>query len=165
VTFYETTFVTCAYALMLALVAWLTRAGGRRMLGAIAGGIVSAFLGLSAIAIAESMGWWQVPAMRTVPGRASIFLGFAVSLAPIYPITWRIARRFGVRGLMVCLAVAMSVGPLRDYYLSRLFPHWISFSPGIAPALAVAATYGSWVAVGHAVMRLVAGPATRDRLK
>jgi Family of unknown function (DUF5990) len=42
---------------------------------------------------------------------------------------------------------------------------WIVFAPGIAPVLGVAAAYVSWVALGHALMRLVAGPARGDKLR
>ena len=38
------------------------------------------------------------------------------------------------------------------------------FSSGIAPVLADAATYALLVVVGHAVMRMVAGPAEGDAL-
>jgi len=39
------------------------------------------------------------------------------------------------------------------------------FAPGVAPILADAAAYVGMVAIGHAVMRLVAGPAREDRLR
>jgi hypothetical protein len=45
------------------------------------------------------------------------------------------------------------------------YPEWMVFAPGFAPVLADAATYVGIVAVGHAVMRLVAGPARDDRLR
>jgi len=38
------------------------------------------------------------------------------------------------------------------------------FSPGVAPILADGATYAGMMLLGHAVMRLVAGPAGKDRL-
>ena len=75
-----------------------------------------------------------------------------------------VARRFGLRGLVVCLLVAAVIGPPRDYLIASIYPEWITFAPGIAPVLAVSATYVSIVAVGHGVMRLIAGLATQDRL-
>lgn len=36
--------------------------------------------------------------------------------------------------------------------------------PGVAPVLAISATYVVLVLVGHGLMRLVAGPAREDRL-
>ena len=42
------------------------------------------------------------------------------------------------------------------------FPEWMVFAPGIMPILADSATYVGAVVLGHAVMRLVAGPARND---
>jgi hypothetical protein len=38
------------------------------------------------------------------------------------------------------------------------------FAPGLAPIVADAATYVGIVILGHAAMRLIAGPAKADRL-
>ena len=67
-----------------------------------------------------------------------LWLGFAVSCAPVYLITWRVARRFGRRALAVCALAAAVIGPPRDYRLAAMYPDWIAYSPGIAPVLAVA---------------------------
>jgi hypothetical protein len=83
----------------------------------------------------------------------------AISLTLAYLVTWRVARRFGMRGLTTCLGVVAIVGPPRDYAFARQFPAWITFAPGLAPILAVAVTYVLWIAIGHGVMRLFAGPA------
>lgn len=74
------------------------------------------------------------------------------------------ARRFGWRGLAVFLSAVAILGPPRDYLVAAKFPEWIVFAPGLAPVLAVSATYVTMVALGHGVMRLVAGPAGGDRL-
>ena len=92
------------------------------------------------------------------------YLGLAISLSPIYLITWRVARRFGWRGLAACLIVVGVVGPPRDYLYVAVFPQWGAFAPGLAPVLADAATYIGLVALGHAVMRFVSGPARGSRL-
>ena len=81
----------------------------------------------------------------------------------IYLITWRVARRFGWRGLAVFIGAVVVIGPPRDYLIAAMFPEWMVFAPGVAPVLADAATYVCMVALGYAAMRLVAGPA-RDRL-
>ena len=39
------------------------------------------------------------------------------------------------------------------------------FAPGVAPIIADAATYVGIVAIGHVMMRLVAGPSREDRLR
>jgi hypothetical protein len=41
----------------------------------------------------------------------------------------------------------------------------LSGAPGVAPILADAAAYVGIVAIGHAVMNLIAGPSREDRLR
>jgi hypothetical protein len=53
---------------------------------------------------------------------------------------------------------------VRDYQIAAHFPKWIVSGPGAAPVLAVSVTYVGVVALGHAVMRLVAGLAIADPL-
>ena len=104
--------------------------------------------------------WWSVPVIQAASDRAVILAaGLAISMTPVYLVTWRVARRFGMRGLTVCVGLAAIVGPPRDYAFAAQFPNWMVFSPGMAPVLAVAVTYVLWIALGHGVMRLVAGPA------
>ena len=113
-------------------------------------------------ALGRAVGWWQVPPSST-PDFLK-YLGFAVSCTPIYLVTWRVARRFGWRGLAVFVIAAAIIGPPRDYLFAARYPEWIVFAPGVAPVLAVAATYVSIVVLGHGLMRLVSGPAREDRL-
>ena len=150
---------TCAYSIALAAVIYVTRATSRRVVGSLAGGAVAACLGMGAIVLGQALGVWRVP-LPSTPGVLVLFyLGFAISLSPIYLITWRVARRFGWRGLAVCLIVVGVIGPPRDYLYAAIYPEWMVFGQGISPILADAATYIGIVALGHAVMWLVAGPA------
>ena len=157
-------FLMCfLYLIALVLVVYFTRATSRRIAGALAGGVVFSVVGLGADALGEALGWWRMaiwePHMLPL-----VCLGFAVSVAPIYLVTWRVARRFGSRGLVVAVVLLAVIGPLRDYmYMSR-FPEWGSYAPGVVPVLAIAAIYALLVPVGQTVMRLVAGPAGADRL-
>jgi hypothetical protein len=136
----------------------------RRIFGALLGGAFTGLLFLAALHIGLRQDWWQV----TIPSSAKLQVLFyavaSISLASIYPVTWRVARRFGWRGFGVCLVLAAAIGPPRDYFVATLYPQWITFSSGSGPMVAVATIYVGLVALGHAVMRLVAGPATRDRV-
>jgi hypothetical protein len=105
-----------------------------------------------------------VPIARTPIFLALFYLGLAISVSPIYLVTWRLARRFGWRGLAVFTCIVAIIGPPRDYLIAATFPEWMVFAPGVAPILADAATYVGIVVLGHAVMRLIAGPAREDRL-
>jgi Kef-type K+ transport system membrane component KefB len=156
--------IACVYLLVLVCLAYLTRATVRRIAGAVIGGAVAGLLGLAAVTLGDEMEWWRV-AIRTQYLFLLAYIGLAVSLAPFYLVSWRIARRYGLRGLAVGVAVISIVGPVRDYAVAATFPDWIVFSPGFAPIVAVSMTYVCWTVVGHAAMRLVAGPAKEDLLR
>jgi hypothetical protein len=151
------------YLVLLVVVAVLTRATARRIAGALAGGAAAGVVGLAIIALGERVGWWHM-AIAWEPYFLTLMLIDFTLCAFIFLITWRIARRFGGRGLAVVLVVLAVIGPPRDQWYMRRFPEWGSYGPGIAPVLAISATYVILVLVGHGVMRLVAGPAREDRL-
>jgi uncharacterized membrane protein len=151
------------YLVVLVVVAILTRATLRRIAGAMAGGAATGVVALGIIPLGERAGWWH-RAITWEPYFLTLMLILFAMCAFAFLLTWRIARRFGGRGLAVVLIVAAIIGPPRDYLYLRLFPEWGSDGPGIAPVLALSATYVVLVLVGHGVMRLVAGPADEDRL-
>ena len=158
-------FVTCAYLVELFAVVYFTRATSRRVVGAFAGGAAVGCFGLGAIVLGNKLGLWRVPIFWTPYFVALFYLGFAISVTPIYLVTWRLARRFGWRGLAVFIGIVAIIGPPRDYLIAATFPKWMVFAPGVAPILADAAIYVGIVALGHAVMRLLAGPACEDQLR
>ena len=82
----------------------------------------------------------------------------------VFLITWRIARRFGWRGLSLAAIFVAVNGPPRDYWYMARFPEWGTYNWGIVTVLAVSAAYVLMGILGHGVMRLVAGPAREDRL-
>ncbi len=157
--------VTCAYMVALVAVIYFTRATSRRVVGALTGGAAVGFMGIGAIVLGNTLGLWRVPIVWTPYFLVLFYLGLSISVTPIYLVTWRVDRRFGWRGLAVCLVVGAIIGPPRDYLYAAKYPAWMVFAPGVAPILADAATYIGIVAIGHAVMRLVAGPSRKDRLR
>ncbi len=153
----------CLYLATLVAVAFFTRARGRRIAGAIAGGAVFGVAALGIIALGEKAGWWHMEITWRPYFVTLLVVSFALC-AFVYLITWRVARRFGGRGLAVVVIVAAVIGPPRDYWYMARFPEWGAYEPGITPVLAIAATYALMVVLGHGVMRLVSGPARADRL-
>jgi hypothetical protein len=151
------------YLFVTALVAVLTRATPRRIAGALAGCAAAGVATLGVVALGERLGWWH-RAIAWEPYFLALLLLDVTLCAFIFLITWRIARRFGWRGLAVILAIMAVIGPPRDYWYLRQFPEWGSNAPGIAPVLAISATYVVLGLVGHGVMRLIAGPSGGDRL-
>ncbi len=68
-----------------------------------------------------------------------------------------------VTAVVICIVAI--IGPPRDYLHALKFPSWMVFAPGVAAIVGDAVAYIGIVAIGHAVMRLVAGPAREDRLR
>jgi len=151
------------YLVIFVAVALLTRATIRRIAGALAGGAVAGVLALGSVAVGEDARWWHMAIDWEPYYLTLLWLDFALG-AFIYLITWRIARRFGWRGLVVIGILFAVLGPVRDYQYINRFPQWGAYAPGFAPILAISATYIMLLAVGHWVMWLVAGPAGQDRL-
>jgi uncharacterized membrane protein len=151
------------YLAILVVVAVLTRATARRIAGALAGGAAVGVVALGIIALGEEVAWWHMAITWEPYFLMVLWIDFALC-AFIFLITWRIARRFGWRGLAVVVVVFAVLGPVRDYRYMERFPEWGAYAPGVAPVLAISATYILLVVLGHGMMRLVAGPAREDRL-
>jgi hypothetical protein len=156
--------VTCLYAVFLAVVVYFTRPRFRRFASAAAGGVAAALSSVAAIQLGEQLQLWRGPVLSSDWMWLPLTAGVAVSMAPINLITWRVARRYGARGLAVVHGVAGVVGPVRDYRVTQTYPEWMELRPGITPLIAIGVVYVALIAIGHGVMRLVAGPARSDRL-
>src|SRR5882762_10697790 len=156
-TSWQLIFVTCAYMVELVVVIYFTRATSRRIVGAFAGGAAVGCFGMAAIVLGNVLGLWRVPIFRAPTFLALFYLGLAISVTPIYLVTWRLARRFGWRGLAVFTCIVAIIGPPRDYLYAAKYPAWMVFAPGVGPIIADGLAYVGIVLIGHAVMRLVAG--------
>jgi hypothetical protein len=160
----ELLLVLAFYSTLFVVVVYLTRAGARRILGAVAGGAVFGLVAVLAVVLGNTRGWWRVPVPDSAVFLFLFWLGLVVSCTPDYLILWRIVRRFGRRGLLLAFVVTVIIGPPRDYWIAAMFPKWMTFGPGIVPVLADAAVYALLVIVGYAVMYSVAGPERADAL-
>jgi hypothetical protein len=118
---------------------------------------------LGVVALGERVGWWHT-AISWEPDSLAPLLIIVTLCAYIFLFTWRIARRFGWRGLAFVAIAAAVVGPPRYYWYMQRFPEWGTYAPGIAPALAISATCVLLGILGHGVMWLVAGPSRADPL-
>lgn len=145
------------------VVAILTRATLRRIAGASAGAAICGPVVLGIIAFCEKAGWWHMPMPMEPHYLMLMWINLAVCGYP-FLITWRIARRFGCRGLAAAVGVIAVLGPMRDSWYMAVFPEWGFYSPGFAPMLAISGAYVLLGIVGHGLMRFIAGPAEADRL-
>ena len=153
----------CFYLALTVGVAVLARATLRRIAGALAGAAVCGPAVLGIIALAGRAGWWHFAFTWTLFSIALLWASIALC-GFVFLLTWRVARRFGGRGLVVLIVASAVLGPVRDHLYMAKFPEWGSYAPGIAPMLAISATYVLLGILGHGTMRLVAGPAAADRL-
>ena len=155
--------IMCAYLFVLMVVIYFTKPTLSRIGGALAGGAAGSCLALIVFVLGDVCGFWR----GSLPSRTGLLMLFyvtAISFAPIYLCTWRFARRFGRHGLIMFVGGVALIGPPRDYLFAAKYPEWLVFAPGVAPILTDAAAYVGIVVLGHAVMRLVAGPQREDRL-
>jgi len=92
-------WITGVYLVVFVVVVYFTRATARRGLGALVGGSVAGGLFIGGSILGSTLGWWKIM-FPFAPGPWVLFyVGTAISMSPIYLITWRVARRFGWRGL------------------------------------------------------------------
>lgn len=157
-------WMTVGYSIAFIAAVYFTRATTRRVLASLIAAAVAGAAFVGASLLGRTVGWWHFPLPSSAVVLALFFLGAAISLAPMYLITWRVARRFGRPGLTLCLIAVALIGPPRDYLVAAMYPNWMTFAPGLAPILADCAIYVGLVALGHFIMRLVAGPAQGDPL-
>jgi len=163
VTIHQLYIFNLLYLILLVAVVILTRASSRRIAGAMVGTFAAGAAGIAVIAICERVGWWHFT-MHWEPYYL-IQLGISVALSSfVFLLTWRLARRFGGRGLAIALLLAALLGPFRDSAYVAMFPEWGYYAPGIAPMLAISVAYVIIGVVGHGFMRLIAGPSTADPL-
>lgn len=162
----ELIIVSCGYLVALIVVVYFTRATSRRLAGAFAGGAVVGVFGIGVIVLGNALELWRVPIFWTRPYFLVLFyFGLTISVTPIYLVTWRLARRFGWRGLTVFTCIVAIIGPPRDYLYAAKYPAWMVFAPGVAPIIADSVAYIGIVTIGHAVMRVVAGDSRADRFR
>ena len=151
------------YLILLLAVVILTRPSLLRIVGAIGGAFAAGTAGILVIVICERAGWWHFtmhwePYYLFQSGISVALCGF------VFLLTWRLARRFGGRGLAIALILAALLGPFRDSAYMAMFPEWGYYARGIAPMLAISVAYVTIGVVGHGLMRAISGPSSADPL-
>src|SRR5262249_59135451 len=85
-----------------------------------------------------------------------------VAFALLALIGWRVARRFGARGLSVFLGILAVVGTLRDYLIAGGLMGLVVYAPGVALAILDASLWAGLTGLAIAVIRVGSGPARDD---
>ncbi len=154
---------TCVYTGAIVATAYFTRATPRRIVGAIAGGVVVAVVGIGIEILCQTLGFWHYPSTRDryVPPLMYPLLG--LSFATLALIGWRVTRRFGSIGQIVFLSAVIVIGTVRDYVEAQALGI-IVLAPGIPTVIVDAVCWGGLTVLVQVVMRLIAGPSKLDRL-
>jgi len=155
--------------LSFAVTAFLSRATLRRILGAVAGGVLFGLFWLLRWRIGYAMGWWRT-AFPETPDPTALFTASVMPLliilvgAALLIISWRIARRFGWLGCSVFILAVAASGAIRDRIYWDSIMRVLVATPGILPVAVDGAFFVAGLALGHGLMRLIAGPAPQDAL-
>jgi len=91
-------------------------------------------------------------------------LALICGAAALFVASWRIGRRFGWAGQAVLILLLAAHSAVRDRIWWDTFMRVSVATPGILPILADGALMALGLVLGHAVVRLVAGPARNDSL-
>lgn len=154
----------CFYLALLAVVAHFTRAAKRRFLGALAGGLAVAVVGVGIEVLCQTLGFWHYPSAKHSYGPVLMYPVIVLMWTVLALLGWRVMRRFGWRGYAVFLTAVMVLGTFRDYFIAERALGFIVLASGLLTVLVDAACWTGTTALSHAVMRLVAGSARDDRL-
>lgn len=88
----------------------------------------------------RTCGWWRFAVMWKPYFLALLWVD-VVLYAFVFLLTWRVARRFGWRALVVLLVALAVLGPVQDRWVHGEISGVGFLAPGIAPMLAIAAAY------------------------
>jgi hypothetical protein len=154
----------CVYLVVFAVTIYFTRATARRALGAAAGGVAVAVVGLGVELLCQALGFWHYPSDDTGRGPLLMYPVLVLMFAVLALLGWRVVRRFGWRGAVAFLALVTVLGALRDYFEAGQALGMIVLAPGITTVLVDMGCWAGLTALAQGVMRLVAGPASADRL-
>jgi len=150
---------------VFAAVVWLTRAGSRRAMGALAGGVVAALFNIAWDSLARQQDWWTYPDTNDVLAT----LALALSVAFVFGgaaglIGWRMMRAMGWTGVATFFAGFVGLGVLRDHLLAANTTLLV-FGAGPMPQLMGALGYLSLALAVQVTMLVMAGPPRRDALR
>ncbi len=155
--------------LMFSLCAYLTRASLRRAASGLVGVIAFSLVQYVWDRAAAVAGWWSYPGYGTtgsLPMPVAIYLFSGLVYAGFGLIGWRIARRYGWKGLLAFLAGWSLWGFIHDNAGSALFSssRLMIIGPGAAARIADFLVYATCMASVLFAIRVTGGPFRADPL-
>ena len=151
-------------AILFGIIALFSRAGLRRIIGALLAAIPVIPMVMFYDNVAAQFGWWHYPSVTATSAPIAWYIAAALGYGAAFGlIGWRIIRRWKMHGLLVSLLLFALFGVARDYGYS-VTTKFIIFGPGPIPLLADLFTYGSAAVVVQLLMRRIVGAAQSDVL-
>ena len=151
-------------AILFIIVAFLTRAGTRRIVGVLISALPIIPMVMVYDKIAAHYGWWHYPSISTGSAPIAWYVASALGYGAAFGlIGWRVIRRWERGGWLAFVLLFAFFGVARDYAYS-VTTQFIAFGSGPVPLLADLFAYGSAAAVVQLLMRWIVGPAQSDGL-
>jgi serine/threonine protein kinase len=148
-----------------------SRATGRRVIGALAGGAIFAGIwAICKIGSPSALARWHLPVSPAAPGilevlALPVFLGMAVCFgAMLLLLMWRVERRFGPKVLLGCIVILAAYSAVRgQVWMGSLLE--VSRKPlDFSLLLGDTIMWTCGLVLAQVLMRLIAGQARSDRL-
>lgn len=156
-------------SITFALVANFTRAVFRRTIGGLVGALAYCLAQYAWDQAAALAGWWSYPAYQTTTGwpmPPAIYFFSGLVFAGFGLVGWRIARRFGWKGLIIFLISWGLWGFTLDHAGSSLFSssRLMVLEAGAAAGIADFLVYASCMAAVLLAIRVIGSPFRTDPL-
>jgi len=129
------TVLLIAMPVVFFLASLFTRAPGKRIVAALSGGLIAAFIGAGLDAVGSRLGLWHYVTASPdhAPWGIYIAAGFLQGAAAL--IGWRIHQRFGLIGLVLWIGAVAVGSTVQDYVAAAFGPKVQIIAPGLEPAI------------------------------
>jgi len=152
-------FIDGMLLLFLIVIAFLTHATTRHVVGALAVGTVGVLLHAGHVVAGQTLGWWSASSITPPYGHWLMSVGLAFWLTTgVGLICWQIVTVLGARGLVGMLTFMAGFGLLLDS-VGSLVSQALVFAPGLIPRLSDGVFWATLTALSQGLMWLIAGTA------
>ena len=157
--------VSLVSPLIFAGMVWLTRAGAKRSMAALAGCAAAAVISVGWDALAARLGWWSYPSSGDLLTTLAVSTTVAFLFGGVAGlIGWRMMRAMGWTGAVTFFMGFVGLGLIRDQVL-EMNTTMFAVGPGPMPHVMGGIGYLTIALAVQVTMLLLAGPPTRDELR
>ena len=144
---------------------WLTRAGAKRAMSALAGCAAAAVISVGWDALAARLGWWSYPSSSDLLTTLAVSTTVAFLFGGVAGLAgWRMMRAMGWTGAVTFFVGFVGLGLIRDQVL-EMNTNMFAVGPGPMPHVMGGVGYLTIALAVQVTMLVLAGPPTRDELR